>query len=96
MKQHYMQFLYKHPMIAKPSRKEPHWWTRMPLNNMNEMHLRLAVTLQNFNVEGSGQALTYDATTSTLWDSNFLADNRDFCAMQQQFLTFFHTLNSLS
>jgi N-acetylgalactosamine 4-sulfate 6-O-sulfotransferase len=75
--------LYKHPMIAKPSRKEPHWWTRMPLNNMNEMHLRLAVIfyLQNFNVGGSGQVLTYDATTSTLWDSNFLADNRDFCAM---------------
>ena len=77
------EMLYKHPMIAQPSTKGPHWWTRMPLNNMNQMHLHLAVILylQNFNIKGSSQVLTYDATTSTLWDSNFLADNHDFCAM---------------
>ena len=76
--------LSEHPMIAQPYRKEPHWWTRIPLNNMNQKHLRLAVIfyLQYFKIAPSSHGLlTYDASQSTLWDSNFLVNDSDYCAM---------------
>ena len=75
--------LSEHPMIKPPYKKEPHWWTRIPLNNMNRKHLHLAVIsyLHYFNIAPSQQGcLTYDASQSTLWDSNFLVNYRDYCA----------------
>ena len=80
--------LYRHRMIAKPPTKEPHWWTRMPLDN-DQYYLRLAFTryLQyyyndaNWLIKRNRKMLVYDGSQSTLWDSNFFVDNKDYCAM---------------
>ena len=81
--------LYRHRTIAKPYVKEPHWWTRMPLADLDQNYLRLALTryLQYFydeanaSVRRNHQLLVYDGSQSTLWDSNFFVNNQDYCAM---------------
>ena len=82
--------LSRHRMISRPSEKEPHWWTRMPLANEDQDYLRLATLryLLYFSAEAEGSVrrrpglLLYDASQSTLWDSNFAAeDNQEHCAM---------------
>ena len=78
--------LWNHSMIAKPQVKEPHWWARMPLDNMDQDDLRLAVVryLLYFNnaTKTNGKNLVvYDGSQSTLWDSNFFVKHQDYCAM---------------
>ena len=78
--------LHQLPMISKPSIKEPHWWTRMPLDFLDQNYTRLGVAryLQYFyeaSTRKNHEALVYDGSQSTLWDSNFLVDNQDYCAM---------------
>ena len=81
--------LSEHEIMVKGTPKEPHWWTRMPLNNEDPNYLRLAALRYlvyfyhqaNSDIKTNPQALTYDASQSTLWDSNFLVDNEDYCAM---------------
>ena len=78
--------LYKHDMILRPEPKESHWWTRMPLHIEDNNYLRLAAIryLEYYHDKAilkNPQLLTYDASQSTLWDSNFLVDNEDYCAM---------------
>ena len=81
--------LYKHYMISKPGFKEPHWWTRMPLRNgdHNYLILTFAWYLQyyynqaNSEIKRKPQLLTYDASQSTLWDSNFHIDYEDYCSI---------------
>ena len=78
--------LQQHPQITGPTRKEPHWWTRVRLKDMNTDYLKLTVmkylhyftgVAEEYSKEGM---VTYDATQSTLWDSNFYLDNEDYCA----------------
>ena len=81
--------LYKHYMISKPGFKEPHWWTRMPLRNGDHNYLILTFVryLQyyynqaNSEIKKKPQLLTYDASQSTLWDSNFKIDYEDYCTL---------------
>ena len=78
--------LWNHSMIAKLQVKEPHWWARMPLDNMDQDDLRLAVVryLLYFNnaTKTNGKNLVvYDGSQSTLWDSNFFVKHQDYCAM---------------
>ena len=82
--------LQEHPQIIRPQRKEPHWWTRVSLKDMNIEHLRLTVVkyLLYFNEASKiisqnlkGGTITYDGSQSTLWDSNFYLENEDYCAM---------------
>ena len=81
--------LFQHNMISEPIYKEPHWWTRFPLQNMEQDYLLVGFTWYldyyygqaNSVIREQPQILTYDATQSTLWDSNFLIDNQDYCAM---------------
>ena len=82
--------LQQHPKIAPPSTKEPHWWARVPLEDMNSEYLRLTVMeyLLHFtrvakkSIQHPKEGMiTYDGSQSTLWDSNFYLDNEDYCAM---------------
>ena len=83
--------LYKHYMISRPVTKEPHWWTRMPLRNRNRDHNYLILTFvrylqyyynqANSEIKKKPQLLTYDASQSTLWDSNFKIDYEDYCTL---------------
>ena len=81
--------LYKHYMISKPGFKEPHWWTRMPLRNGDHNYLILTFVryLQyyynqaNSEIKRYPHLLTYDASQSTLWDSNFQIDYEDYCTL---------------
>lgn len=80
--------LLKHPMVADPERKEPHWWTRIPLNITDQDYLRLAFTRYlvffygrvNFRYNAP-EVIIPDASQSTLWDSNFVVETHDYCAM---------------
>ena len=81
--------LAKHGRIVQAIPKEPHWWTRMPLNNYDPNYLHLSTLLYlayyqkqaNSLITKNPHALVYDASQSTLWDSNFLVDNEDYCTM---------------
>ena len=78
--------LHKHSQIVGPRSKEPHWWTRMPLQFSNFNHLKLSVLryLINFlskRIERKVDVITYDGSQSTLWDSNFFVHHQDYCAM---------------
>ena len=91
--------LYKHDMISHPLSKEPHWWTRMPLRNGNHIYLILTFicylvyyyTQANSEIKEYPQLLTYDASQSTLWDSNFQIDYEDYCTLP---ITISHILPS--
>ena len=91
--------LYKHYMISRPGFKEPHWWTRMPLRNGDHNYLILTFVryLQyyygqaNSEIKKKPQLLTYDASQSTLWDSNFKIDYEDYCTLP---IIFSHILPS--
>ena len=81
--------LSSHEKILGGLRKEMQWWTRMPLDDKDPNYLRLA-TLRyiqyyynpaNAQIKENPQLLAYDATQSTLYDSNFGVDNEDYCAM---------------
>ena len=82
--------LQKHPQIVRPNVKEPHWWTRVPLEDMSTEYLKLTVMEYLFYFTGAAKRnvqhpkegmITYDGSQSTLWDSNFYLDNEDYCAM---------------
>lgn len=80
--------LLQHPMVVESERKEPHWWTRTPLNISNQDYLRLAVARYLVFFHGrielrynAPQVIMPDASQSTLWDSNFLVETHDYCAM---------------
>ena len=81
--------LSRHRAVSLPSEKEPHWWTRMPLDNEDQNYLRLATFHYllyfsgeaNYNIKRNPRLLVYDGSQSILWDSNFSVDNQDHCAM---------------
>ncbi len=81
--------LQKHPQIVPPSTKEPQWWTRVPLEDMNTRYLKLTVmkyllyfteTSKRNSQNPKERTITYDGSQSTLWDSNFYLENEDYCA----------------
>ena len=82
--------LQQHPQIVRPTTKEPHWWTRVPLEDMNTDYLKLIIleyllyfsaTAKRLSLRPNEGMITYDGSQSTLWDSNFFMDNEDYCAM---------------
>ena len=81
--------LLKNEMILDGLPKEPHWWTRMPLDYKDPNYLRLATLLYiqyyynpaNSQINKNPQLLAYDGSQSRLYDSNFSVDNEDYCAM---------------
>ena len=82
--------LQEHPRIVSPTTKEPHWWTRVKLEDMNADYLKLIIMEYIFYFSGvakklsqypSEDVITYDASQSTLWDSNFFMNKEDYCAM---------------
>ncbi len=80
--------LQTHQGITRPHSKEPHWWTRIGLGGFSSDYLKLTVVRYLMNFLDSGKvitrnhhSITYDASQSTLWDSNFFVDRQDFCAM---------------
>ncbi len=82
--------LQEHPQIVPPSTKEPHWWARVPLEDMSTDYLQLTVMeyllhytgVANKNTQHQkGGMISYDGSQSTLWDSNFYLNNEDYCAM---------------
>ena len=79
--------LNQHPQIAIPRKKEGHWWTRVVLHELNHDYLRLVVLRYLANYMNASQtismhedAITYDGSQSTLWDSNFFSNGKDYCA----------------
>ena len=75
-----------HTQIAHIQRKEPHWWTRTPLHDLNQKHLQRVVSQYLFRYSYAAKkisvhkdCITYDGSQSTLWDSNF--NRTDYCAM---------------
>ena len=83
--------LKQHPQILPPATKEPQWWTRSPLRDMNVDLLKLvslryplyfAPAAKEISAHPSDKLITYDAAQSYLWDSNFLSkiNNLDYCA----------------
>ena len=83
------QALCRHPQVVRPLGKEPHWWTRIPLQDLNINYIKLTVLryLLYFSptskslMSSHADLITYDASQSTLWDSNFFTDGQDYCAM---------------
>ena len=83
------QALSRHPQIVGPLSKEPHWWTRIPLQDLNSNYIKLTVVRYLLHFLPTSKSLmsshtdiiTYDASQSTLWDSNFFTDGQDYCAM---------------
>ncbi len=80
--------LSNHPQIVPPAVKELHWWARVPLDKLDKKYLKIVVMqyLLNFlsaaeSVSLSDDVITYDASQSTLVDSNFAASDQDYCAM---------------
>lgn len=82
--------LQQHPQIARPTTKEPHWWTRVPMEDMNSEYLKLIVmeyllyfsrVAKILSLHPTKGTITYDGSQSTLWDSNFFLENEDYCAM---------------
>ncbi len=80
--------LQAHQDIARPYNKEPHWWTRIGLGGFSSDYLKLTVVRYLLNFLESGKhimkdhnSVTYDASQSTLWDSNFFMDSQDYCVM---------------
>lgn len=81
--------LTHHPQIAPPESKELHWWARIPLGDMDSNYLKIITVryLLNFKsaaskiVKDGRKMVTYDASQTTLVDSNFNIDNEDYCAM---------------
>ena len=88
--------LTKHPQIFAPGKKEPHWWTRVELQDMKPKYMKGIIMkyLGYFELPVSRRStqpeiqklmsmITYDGTQSTLWDSNFFSDitQLDYCAM---------------
>ena len=78
--------LRNHTQIAHIQSKEPHWWTRKPLHNLDHNHLQQVVSQYLFkysyaakNISVHKDCITYDGSQSTLWDSNF--NRTDYCAM---------------
>ncbi len=68
--------------------KELHLWARVPLDKLDKKYLKILVMqyLLNFlpaaeSVSLSNDVITYDASHSTLVDSNFAASDKDYCAM---------------
>ena len=83
--------LRQHPQIAAPEHKEPKWWSRVSLENMNKEYIKVAFVryLSNFRSASShiGRHLrdgiiTYDASTTFTVDSNFREKQTevDYCA----------------
>ena len=82
--------LQQHPQIVRPTKKEPHWWTRVPLEDMNMDYLKLTImeyllyfteAAKKITQHPNEGTITYDGSQSTLWDSNFFVNNEDYCAM---------------
>ena len=82
--------LREHPQIVAPTTKEPQWWTRVPLEDMNTEYLKLTVmkyllyfieAAKRISQNPKEGTITYDGSQSTLWDSNFYLENEDYCAM---------------
>lgn len=80
--------LQAHLDIASPYTKEPHWWTRIGLGGFSSDYLKLTVVRYLLNFLDSGKtimknhnSITYDASQSTLWDSNFFINAQDYCVM---------------
>ena len=83
--------LQQHPQIIPPTEKEPHWWTRIPLEDMSKDYLKLVAIryplyftsiAEELATHQSNREIAYDATQSTLWDSNFLSESGrvEYCA----------------
>ena len=84
--------LRKHPQIAPPNGKEPHWWTRVPLYDLDPDYLKLVAIRYPLYFKSAAteigashpeQRITYDGTQSLLWDSAFFSQVKrlDYCAM---------------
>ena len=78
--------LRKHSKIVGPITKEPHWWTKMPLQFSNFNYLKLSILkylmyFQSMTITRKVDMITYDGSQSTLWDSNFFVHHQDYCAM---------------
>ena len=78
--------LHHHTQIAPIQSKEPHWWTRTPLHDLDHNHLQRVVLQYLFRYSYAAKkinvlknCITYDGSQSTLWDSNF--NRQDYCAM---------------
>ena len=77
--------LYKHPNVSAGV-KETHWWTRAPIISPDANLLRLNVLrylvyykhMSRFVLQNP-YYLSMDGSQSTLWDSNFVVNGRDFC-----------------
>lgn len=84
--------LRRHPQIVPPAVKEPHWWTRTPLYDMDPGYLKLVAiryplyfkSLARELGHGSNtrQKITYDGTQSLLWGSIFFNEVNylEYCA----------------
>ena len=84
--------LRRHPQIVPPAVKEPHWWTRTPLYNMDRDYLQLVAKKYPLYFKPlarvidaanhTRQRVTYDGTQSLLWGSIFFKEVNylDYCA----------------
>ena len=86
--------LLKHPQIASPLEKEPHWWTRVDdlsnVTNFPEDYVMFHVwtyllffkkASMKIEMGSESDIVTYDSSQSLLWDSNFFQRGQDYCAM---------------
>ena len=88
------KMLSLHSSIIPPSTKEPQWWTRLfgwRINGTMKEELILPSFLMYTHVFKSlaltalasqhAKLITYDGSQSTLWDSKFSVDQKDYCVV---------------
>ena len=77
---HLYELLVRHPMVAPGLYKEPHWWTRQPFRaQFPHSIVSIVRYIVHFYaaskyIQYHPEALTIDASQSTIWDTGFLRD----------------------
>ena len=64
--------LVRHPDIAKPGRKEPHWWTRARFAKRATRNYLQYVSPASKLMKNNPEQITVDASVSTIWDNSYL------------------------
>ena len=80
--------LVKHPEIAAPEQKEPHWWARLPMENdaFDGSAMKSSITwyLAQFiapskNIAAHPNHVSYDGSVSSLHTAPYWLHDQDYC-----------------
>ena len=82
--------LVRHPQIASPKQKEPHWWARQPMGSKTfhegSMKVSIAKYLTYFlgaskRIASHPKHLTFDGSVDNLYSSPYYLHFQDYCIL---------------